>query len=153
MDRARDILEPARCVPPDMSVHDLAELLLNEGLDGVCVTDVNGTLVGVITSMDLVFQEKKPRLPTMLYLMDAVIPIGNLERSRREIRRITAVRVEELMTTEVVTVGPEATIDEIATRMVERHLTVLPVVDQGQLVGMITKPALLRAAHHLARAT
>lgn len=151
MDTARDVMERPRCVPVTASLHEVAELLLNEHLDGVCVTDADGRMVGILTAMDLVFQEKRPKVPTMLYFVDAVIPLGSLEKSKREVRRIMAVTVEELMVRDVVTVTPDARIDEIATRMVEDHLTILPVVEGDEVVGMITKPSLLRAVHHLAQ--
>lgn len=151
METARDMMERPRCVPVTANLHEVAEMLLREHLDGACVTDETGRMVGVITAMDLVFQEKRPRVPTMLYLIDAVIPIGSVEKSKREVRRIMAVSVEELMVRDVVTVTPDTRVDEVATRMVEDHLTILPVVEDGELVGMITKPSLLRAVHHLAQ--
>lgn len=151
MKTARDVMEPARCVPVSANLHDVAEMLLSEHLDGACVVDADGRMVGVITAMDLVFQTKQPKMPTMLYLIDAVIPLGSVEKSRREVRRIMAVNVEELMVRDVVTVRPDTRIDEVATRMVEDHLTILPVVENGQILGMITKPSLLRAVHDLAR--
>lgn len=150
MDTARDVMDSARCVPQTATVHDVAEMLLREHLEGVCVTSENGDIVGVLTAMDLVFQEKQPRMPTMLYLLDAVIPLGSMEKSKREVRKITAVHVEELMTRDVISVAPETRVDEIATLMVEKHLTVLPVVEGGVLIGMITKRSLLRAVHHVA---
>lgn len=143
-------MEAPRTVPAHTSVHDVAELLLREHRDGVVVVDPNGHLAGVVTTMDLVFQEKRPRLPTLLVFLDAVIPLGGVARSRTELRKIAAIQVSELMTHPVVTVGPDAPIDEIATRMVEAHLSVLPVVVGDEILGVVTKPALLRVMHRIA---
>ena len=151
MDTARDVMESPRTVRDDASVHEVAELLLAEGRDGVCVVDAGGRLVGVVTSIDLVFQEKRPRLPTMLVFLDSYIPLGGIERSRKEMRKISAIAVSELMTSPVVTVAPEITIDVVATKMVEQHLSLVPVVEDDRVLGVVTKPALLRAIHHLAK--
>jgi CBS domain-containing protein len=44
-----------------------------------------------------------------------------------------------------VTVEPERLVSEVARMMVEQHLTIVPVVEDGKLLGMITKQALLRS--------
>lgn len=48
-------------------------------------------------------------------------------------------RVADLMTTDVTTVGPEATLKEAARRMLEGRVSGLPVVDRGKVVGIITE--------------
>jgi CBS domain-containing protein len=46
--------------------------------------------------------------------------------------------VSSLMTQEVISVTPEATIDECMILMTEHHIRHLPVIDQGSLVGLIS---------------
>ena len=49
-------------------------------------------------------------------------------------------RVRDLMTTEILTVGPEASLKEAARRMLEGEISGLPVTnDDGDLVGIITE--------------
>lgn len=49
-------------------------------------------------------------------------------------------RVRDLMTTEILTVGPEASLKEAARRMLEGEISGLPVInDDGDLVGIITE--------------
>ena len=51
----------------------------------------------------------------------------------------------DVMATDIVTVGPDATVEEIAYLMVNRHISGLPVADQdGHLLGIITEGDLLR---------
>ncbi len=58
-----------------------------------------------------------------------------------------SVAIDEVMTRDVVTVGPEATLAEAAQRLVETRIGGLPVVDAaGNLVGLVTEVDLLRAA-------
>jgi CBS domain-containing protein len=146
--QARDIMIEALTVQPDCSVRDLAVLLLERGLDGACVVenDELDSLVGVVTTMDLVFQEKQVHLPSILSFMDFAIPLEPPSRLRAELDKIAGTRVEQIMSREPVTVDPERPVSEVARMMVDQHLTIVPVLsDSGQLLGMITKQALLRA--------
>jgi CBS domain-containing protein len=48
------------------------------------------------------------------------------------------VKVEEVMATEVVAVGPDTDIEEAAKAMAERKIKRLPVVYEDQLVGIVS---------------
>ena len=51
----------------------------------------------------------------------------------------------DIMTTSVETVGPDATVKEIAGRLLSRHISAMPVVDdKGYVVGMVSEGDLLR---------
>lgn len=141
---ARDIMIEALTVVPARSVRDLAVLLLERGLDGACVVE-NAQLVGVVTTMDLVFQEKQVHLPTILNFLDFAIPLEPPSRLRAELDKIAGTTVEQIMSREPVTVEPDRPVSEVARMMVDQHLTIVPVVEDGVLLGMITKQALLRA--------
>lgn len=130
-------------VSPEMGIRELAELLLESGRDGYCVVE-DGVLVGIVTSMDLIFQEKKLRLPTFFTFLDSVVPVG-VRRTHDELRKISGATVADVMSREPVTVRFDAGLDQVASLMVERHLSLLPVVREGTLVGEITKPSVLRA--------
>ncbi len=141
---AKDILVPAATVPADLSVRALAAKLLAERLDGVLVLRDN-QLVGVVTTMDLVFRESEIHAPTVVALFDLVVQLG-AHRTQRELTRMTSRTVGELMVTDLVTATPETTLSQLSTWMVERHLSVLPVIDaQSRLVGMVTKVAIVEA--------
>jgi CBS domain-containing protein len=142
--QAREVMIEALTVPPERSVRDLAQLLLKRGLDGACVVE-DGQLVGVVTTMDLVFQEKQVHLPTILNFLDFAIPLEPPSRLRAELDKIAGTTVAQIMTRELVTVEPDRPVSEVARVMVDEHLTIVPVVDDGKLLGMVTKQALLRA--------
>lgn len=145
MKRVQDLMnsEPP-AVTPGLSVTELARMLLESGRDGYCVLE-HGELVGVVTAMDLVFQNKQVHLPTFITLLDTVIPLGN-RRAHDELEKITGTTVAAVMSQPPITVTPDTTMQEAATLMVERHLSLLPVVNaRGVLVGELSKPALLTA--------
>lgn len=144
--RAKDIMDRTpRTVDPNLAVKELADLLLNERLDGVCVCE-GGRLMGVVTAMDLIFQEKPVHLPSFFLFLDAMIPLESRRHAEQEFRKITGARVADIMTTEPRTVDPDTPLDEIARLMVDEHFTLVPVVEGDRLVGVIDKPAMLRVA-------
>jgi CBS domain-containing protein len=143
--QARDIMVEALTVVPTRSVRDLAELLLRERSDGACVVE-HDRLVGVVTTMDLVFQEKQVHIPSILTIMDFAIPLEPPDRLREELDKIAGIRIADIMSRHPIFVSPETPMSEVASLMVDKHLTIVPVVEGTQLVGMITKQALLRAA-------
>lgn len=130
-------------VSPDLGVHELAKMLVESGRDGYCVVE-GGALVGIVTSMDLIFQEKQLRLPTFFTFLDSVVPVG-VQRTHAEIRKMTGTTVREVMSREPVTVRFDAGLDAVASLMVDRHLSLLPVVREDTLVGEITKLSVLRS--------
>ncbi len=152
MEHAADLMRsPAPTVSPDTTVRELGAWLLKRHLDGACVVD-DGQFVGVVTTMDLIFREKKVYTPSYVAFMDVVIPLPGLRRTREELRKISGATVAQILSDEPATVAPDTGVDEIATLMVERHYSVLPVLDRGELVGMITKADLLRATLELVSA-
>jgi CBS domain-containing protein len=99
-----------------------------------------------VTTMDLVFQEKQVHIPSVLNFMDFAIPLEPPARLRDELEKIAGTRVEQIMSPEPIVVSPDQPMSEVASLMVDQHLTIVPVVEQGRLLGMVTKHALLYAA-------
>lgn len=147
---ARDIMDPAPVVvSPDTKVPELARKLLERHAIGAVVL-AEGKLVGVVTTMDLVFREKNVHLPTFFTFMDAIIPLESMARTNAEVAKITATTVGELMTRDVQTVGPDTSITDLATRMVDEHLSLVPVLSEGAVHGVVTRDTIVQAVleHH-----
>jgi CBS domain-containing protein len=71
-------------------------------------------------------------------------------RHRRTFLR--SVLVDEVMTKDLVTVGPDAPLEEAALLILRRKIGCLPVVNaRGVCVGLVTEADLLRAAYGVGR--
>lgn len=53
-------------------------------------------------------------------------------------------KAKDIMTTGVVTVGPDTSVNEIATILLEKHISAVPVLDKGILVGIVSEGDLIR---------
>lgn len=131
---------------PEVGVAALAKQLLESGEDGACVLRGN-ELIGVVTEMDLIFKEKRIHVPSFLQIMDAVIPLELPGKYEDELNKITGLTVAEIMTANPATISPNTSASEAATLMVENHYSLLPVLENDELVGVVTRPGLLRAVY------
>ncbi len=95
------------------------------------VVDDRGVLVGIVTDRDL-----RHRLfsPAIWHHVGSV-PVETLLKS---------VRVDEIMSTPVVTATPGDDLEVAARAMLEDKIGSLPVVEDGRVVGIVTETDLLR---------
>ena len=131
-------------VRPGMDIRELADTLREARADGACVVDEEERLIGVVTSMDLLYQERPVHLPSLFVFLDS-LPIGPGRAHREELEKVTGGTVGEIMSRDPVTVDWNAELSIAARTMVDRHITVLPVLRDGRLVGALTKRGVLDA--------
>jgi CBS domain-containing protein len=126
----------------ESTVEEAIKLFAEERVSGAPVVE-DGRLVGIITEGDLIFQDADVKAPGFLDILGGIVPLGDTEEYRREALKSAGVTVGEVMTDDPVTVTPEATLAETATIMAERRKKILPVVEGGRLVGIITRMDIL----------
>ena len=126
-------------VSPATSIHDAARLMVEHGVSGLPVLD-NGHLVGIITEGDLVLRQgrrsEKPWWRS--FFLDA-------EQLARDYQKATGMTVGEIMTRTVAWISPAWGIDMAATIMRNRGVRRLPVLHDGQLVGIVSRADLIKA--------
>jgi CBS domain-containing protein len=101
------------------------------------VVGAGGRLVGIVTQRDLL----KASLSSVLSLS-----------ARAERDWLAKVRVGDVMSSPVVTIGPDVPVSEAVETMLVRKFGCLPVVDDGTLVGLVTETDCLRHLDDLLRA-
>jgi len=143
--KAKDLMtRDVITVTPETEVTEIARLLLEKRFNGVPVVNQNGDLVGMICQSDLIAEQKKLPLPSVFTILDAFIPIYLPGKAEKEVQKIAAMKASQAMTSDPVTVDPEAGIDEIASIMVNKSIYTIPVLEGGKLVGIIGKEDILR---------
>jgi CBS domain-containing protein len=154
---AREIMtRDVETVSPDDDVGEVLGRLARADFNGFPVTE-DGLVVGIVTQGDLVdlFQPSDrtlwipigfpPFLESLTYAVDLSWDEFDLGI---DLARNAGRPVRDVMTAEVVTVGPKADIDELLALLAdeERDINRLPVVDEaGALLGIIAREDLLRA--------
>jgi CBS-domain-containing membrane protein len=139
MIRARDIMtKDVITIRPEATVEELARLLIEHRFSGVPVVDDEKNLIGIVTEHDLISQNKRLHIPTVIRLFDAYIMLGS-ERLEGEIRKMAGTTVDEICVRDVVSISEDTTVEDIATIMSEKKIHLLPVVRDGIIVGIVGK--------------
>ncbi|MDW7650740.1 MAG: CBS domain-containing protein [Bacillota bacterium] len=144
---AREIMtKDVITVTPETTINEVARLLVEHGVSGLPVVDAKRRVKGMVSEGDLIYQDKKLHTPAFLEILGGVIYLENPQRISQDLNKMTAAKVAEIMTPKVYTVKEDASIEEVATIMVERQVNRVPVVDaDGQLVGIISRQDLVKA--------
>jgi CBS domain-containing protein len=135
-------------VKTDESIVSAAQLMLQNRISGLPVVDAVGKLVGIVTEGDFLRRGEigtKRRRPKWL---EFIIGPGRLaEEYVREAGR----KVDDVMTPDPLTVTEDDSLEKVVTLMERHRIKRLPVVRNGQMVGIISRANLMHALASLAR--
>jgi CBS-domain-containing membrane protein len=127
------------------SIRDLAEIMTFHRIGSVPVVDDTGALIGIVSESDLIEQDKSFHIPTVISLFDWVIYLESEKKFEKELMRMTGQTVGDIFTKEVMTVDPTTKVSEIADLMCDKKIHSLPVVENGKLVGIVSRIDLIRS--------
>jgi CBS domain-containing protein len=121
-------------VKKEATFREMAIALRRNRVSAFPVIDDDGRVVGVVSEADLLTKEA----------MDGEPGVFSGILHRRDAGKARGVTAGDLMTTAVVTVAPEDTVERAARLMYERKVKRLPVVDaNGHLLGIISRADVL----------
>jgi CBS domain-containing protein len=116
----QDRVQEVSSVEPDKTAHDAMEMMTNKKIGALPVLEA-GKLVGIISERDYPGKAKA------------------LHKPLRE------VLVKEIMSTQVIQVSPDDTIEHCLELVTKNHVRHLPVLENDQIIGIISIGDLSRA--------
>ncbi len=129
--RVRDLMSsPVKSLTRNEEVVIADTLMRNERIRHLPILDDEGRLAGILSQRDL-------------FLSGLVRALGHGTSARD--RALSLIAVKEVMTADVVTTTPEASIREAAQVMVDRKIGCLPVLDGDSLVGLLSESDIVSA--------
>ena len=128
---AQDLMtSPVSWLPSDSTLLEAWTVMKRQGIHHLPVTSVDGTLVGTISSQDL--------LPYAHELESVNQPGPSSEH-----------KLPHVMNSRVLSATPTTEIREIAHIMLEEHVSGIPILDSSRhLIGILTTSDILRAIAH-----
>ena len=134
-------------VSPETSVEDVVGTLREHELPGVPVVDGDGRCVGIGTKADLVLPDDQGdlHLPHYINLFGGTVFLEPLGRFEQRLRKAFASNAADMMTSEPDTVAPDTSVQEAALLIHRSGHNRLPVVEDGRLVGVVTRLDVLGA--------
>lgn len=124
-------------IGPEASLKEAARRMIEAGISGLVVTDTGGEVKGVITEADFVKAESDRRAPKRAALLRWLRPDHELPDTER--------LVEDVMSVDLVVLGPESDHAEASRVMRRESIKRIPVVEDGQLVGIVSRSDILKA--------
>ena len=141
--RVRELMtEHVLTIGPEAPIKDVAKILVEHGISGLPVCDIEGHVLGVVSEGDILFKEHDP---TEGHVGGPLGWIVDGSPSYQGAIKAAALTAEKAMTAPAVTVAPWASVAEAARLMSERRVNRLPVVKDDRLVGIVTRADLVRA--------
>jgi CBS domain-containing protein len=139
--KARDVMTaPVVTVAPETAVSEVARLLIERRISAVPVVDGSGKILGILSEGDLLrraetrTERRRPRWLEML--LDSSIQAADFAKAH-------GATAGDVMTRDVIAVSPGADLAEIASLLERRRIKRVPVVDDGVLVGIVSRANLL----------
>jgi CBS domain-containing protein len=133
----RDVLTAS----PETPLRDVARLLTGNHISGLPVCGDDGEVLGVVSEADILHKEQGVSA-------DAGGRFARLFRHGHDkLDKVMARTAGEAMTSPALTIRPKQQVCDAAKLMIERRVNRLPIVDDGRLVGIVTRADLIRAFH------
>ena len=129
-------------IGPDDSVADAAKLIAQNDVSALPVVDDDGHLVGIISEGDLMNREEIGTEIHHPWWIEAVTPAATLAT---EFAKSHGKRVEEVMSEDVITATEETPLAEIAAILERNRIKRVPIVRDGELVGVVSRTNLVQA--------
>lgn len=150
----REIMSsPAITVGPSTSVQEIARIMREDKISGVPIVDESGALMGAITELDLIARNAPLEEPRYIAILSGYIPtsLDKYREYKERLRQALASTAIELMDddSEVATVTPDTSTDEALRLMLDAENFMLPVIEGGKVVGVVTRTDVVRLIERL----
>ena len=127
MMKASDVMVPhVITIGPELDVRAVANTLAANGISAVPVIDINNKILGIVSEGDLTRR-----------IVSAA--------DRKHLARSHGSKAKDVMTHKVITVDPDASLQVIANLFEQHGIKRVPVVKNGQLVGIVSRSNLVQA--------
>lgn len=111
---------PVKTLSPQTTIEEAGRLMYRYGHSGYPIVE-DGKLVGLITRRDL---------------------------DKANHHGLGHAPVKAYMTTNVITISPDATLEEIQELVIEHNIGRLPVIENGDIIGIVTRTNIIEVLHH-----
>jgi CBS domain-containing protein len=137
-------------VRPDESIAEVAKRFAQHEIHGAPVVDGEGRLVGIVTESDII-HAAKTKYTTYNMVYPSIHQFGvefkegvaysELTKAFEDIKHTP---VSDIMTKNVISAAPDDMVEEVAPMMIKNKINRVPVVDNGKVVGIVTRGDILR---------
>lgn len=140
---AFDIMtSPVVTAGPNATVLEIVKLMLENRISALPILNREGMLIGLVSEGDLI---RRSEIGARDYKSWWLSAIGGSITLAEEFVKSHGVKASEIMTEDVVTIGPDTRLWEIASTLEKKKIKRVPVMQDGKLVGIVSRANLLQA--------
>jgi CBS-domain-containing membrane protein len=141
--RAKHVMTyPVITATPNRTIREIAQILTSHHISAVPIVDETGKLIGLVSEGDLI---RRFEIGTQMRRSWWLSIFTTNARLAEEYARAHAGKVQDVMTQDVISVEPETPLSEIARIFERNRIKRVPVIDEGKLVGIVTRANLVQA--------
>lgn len=141
--KARDVMvSPVITTNPSCSVWEVARLLLERRISAVPVVDHQGRIIGIVSEGDLLHRSETGTQHQRSWWL---VGLTADETLAAEYVKAHARKVADVMTSKVITATPDTPLHEVAALLEKNSIKRVPIVSDGQLVGIVSRANLVQA--------
>lgn len=141
---ARDIMDirfhnirPADTIADAVGIFRKASQAENKSIFGLMVTDDNDHLVGMLSMYDILLFIQ----PKHTHIWGEMEDLDPDQLFGERLERVKKIQVQDIMSADVITVSPDTHILVIVDIMIKKHIRRIPVIENGEVVGIIYRSA------------
>jgi CBS domain-containing protein len=125
-----------------------AKLMQENNISGLPVLNEAGRVTGIITEGDLIRRASRIKAPGYLEILGGLIYLGSPKKFVEELQRAMSLEAGQLMSKNVISVGPEDSVEKAATLMVDKNISRLPVIDdKNNLIGILSRRDIMKCLY------
>jgi CBS domain-containing protein len=141
--KARDIMvSHVITIGPELELKAVANTLAANGISAVPVVAINGDIVGIISEGDLMRRVASGAERRRSWWLEL---FSSAEQQTAEFTKSYGRKAKDVMTREVITVEPDAPLQQSASLLEQHGIKRVPVVKDGRLVGIVSRANLVQA--------
>jgi len=126
-------------------VQAAAEAMAARSIGGAPVVDDANRVVGMLRDDDLIVSDVRLHMPTVISVLGAYLELpSSAHRFDEEVRKAVGASVGDVMTPNPETCSEDDTVEQVATALHEHDVSRLPVVRDGNLVGIVSRGDILK---------
>lgn len=131
---------------PETKIREVADLLNEHNLTGLPVINKENKVVGIISEEDFMTQNHHLHLPSYIQTLQALKTWDRSdEKLKEEIKKLSNIKVSEIMNPEVITVSSERSLKDLATLSAEKRVNPISVTDkENHLLGVVSRSDIVR---------
>jgi CBS domain-containing protein len=141
--KARDVMTTAVItVKPNNAIQEVAQTFIDRHISGAPVLDDQGRLVGIVSEGDLIHRSEAGTERKRSWWLHW---LTRRETLASDYVKENALHVADVMTRDVITAGPDTPLREIAQMLEKNRIKRVPVVENGKVVGLVSRANLVQA--------